>query len=274
MLNRRISFYSSNSPSMFTMYPQLTTHLHPLILLLFGNLLNTATAAYTPKYSPIRYISFLLCLTISWSALSTFRQFINTTGWAGRTLAGALFTCSLVNADRLLIRQWSYGNDSLVPSSINRQQINQSRWEFGSEVSGSTRCIGSEKEVSGVPYFSAQNKMYIPSLYRFLLEHFFTIVALYNVNTFAIDVQLQANQYFLTNAYIPFLTRQRDISAEEIVTRMKVSMSYWVAQYCFLQFFCSIFTLIAVASNPSSLPTWRPLFGSLMDASTIRGFWG
>jgi hypothetical protein len=255
------------------MYPP--PPIHPLILFLLGNLLNTATAAYTPKYSPVRYFSFLLSLTISWLGLSTFHQYINTTGWAGRTLAGALFTCSLINADRLLIRQWSYGHDFLGPSSTSlAEQKNQSRWEFGSQVSGSTRCIGSEKEVSNVPHFSAQNKEYTPSLARFLIGHFFTIIALYNLNTFAINVQLQANQHLLTNAHIPFLTRLGDVSGEEILTRVKVSMSYWVAQYCYLQFLCSIFAFIAVALSPRSLPTWRPLFGSLADAYTTRGFWG
>ncbi|TVY68969.1 hypothetical protein LSUE1_G008778, partial [Lachnellula suecica] len=190
--------------------------MHPLVYILLGNLLNTATAAYAPEYSPVRYFSFLLCLAISYFALSTFHQYINTTGWAGRSFAGSLCTISLVNADRLLIRQWSYGHDFLGPSSTSlEERKKQSRWEFGSEVSASTRRIGSEKEVSNVPYFSTQNKGYTPLLPRFLVGHFLTIIALYYLNNFAIDVQLQVNQELLAKSHITFLTRLSDVSREE-----------------------------------------------------------
>ena len=257
------------------MYLHSPIHLHPLILFLLGNIVTTATAAYTPKYSPIRYVSFLLNLIICCFALSTFHQYINTTGWAGRALAGSIFTCSVVNADRLLIRQWSYGHDFLGRSSTpTSERKTQSRWEFGSQVSGSTRCTGSEKEVSNVPYFSTQNKEYRPSLTIFLLGHLFTVIALHYLNTFAISFQSQANESLITDSHIRLLTRYGDVSGEEILTRVRVSIGYWVAQYCFLQLFYSLAAFVAVSLDPASLPSWRPLFGSLADATTVRGFWG
>jgi hypothetical protein len=131
---------------------------HPLILFLVWNLISTATAAFTQRDSWLRYLGFILCAAITWQTLSNFHLYVDSTGWAGRCLAGAVFSDPLVLFDRLLIRKWAFGHDYLGPvetSEVERKK--QSRWEFGPEVSASIRCIGSSKEVANTQYFSDQD---------------------------------------------------------------------------------------------------------------------
>jgi hypothetical protein len=70
------------------------------------------------------------------------------------------------------------------------------------------------------------------------------MVGLYYLNTLCIDIQLRANQDFLTDSYVPFLSRAFEVSTDEIVTRVQISIAYWAAQYCILQVLYSLFGVI------------------------------
>lgn len=249
--------------------------LHPLILLVLQSMVTTSTAAYTNRDSFLRYFSLSLVSGLSWLGLSNFHDYINTTGWAGRILAGALFSSPLVFFDRLLLRRWAFGHVFLGPVGLpEAEKKKQSRWEFGSDVSGSTRCIGSEKEVANVPHFSQADPSYIPSWSWFLIRHICVMVGLYYLNTLCIDIQLRANQDLLTDSYVPFLSRVSEVSTDEIVTRVQISITYWAAQYCLLQVLYSLFAVIGVLSKPEDLKYWRPMFGPINTSYTVRGFWG
>jgi hypothetical protein len=227
--------------------------IHPLILLVAQSMVTTSTAAYTNRDSFLRYFSLFLIFGLSWLGLSNFHDYINTTGWAGRT----------------------FGHDFLGPAGLpEAEKKKQSRWEFGSDVSGSARYIGSDKEVANVPHFSQADASYIPSWSWFLFRHICLMVGLYYLNTLCIDIQLRANQDLLTNSYVPFLSRVFEVSTDEIVTRVQISIAYWVAQYCTLQGLYSLFAVIGVCYKPEDLKYWRPTFGPMNTSYTVRGFWG
>jgi hypothetical protein len=247
---------------------------HPLILFLVENTVSTATAAYTGKHSILRPISFVICIAISWLAISTFHDYIQTTGWAGRTIAGAIFTVPNLVFDRLIVRNWNFEEDCLGPLEQKRDdRTKQSRWEFGSQVSSSTRCVGSSKEAANIPHFSTQDPHYVPTRTTFLLRHFCLVISCYHLNTFAIDTQLRVNQTLLSKSWIT-LSQSRSISLEEVYTRVIITITYWTAQYCFLQLFYSVFAIIGAIFKPSELKLWRPFFGSIKTSYTIRNFWG
>ena len=254
--------------------PNLSLY-HPLILFLVENLISTATAAFTHKDSLLRYLAFIICVAISWLAISNFHVYIQTTGWSGRIFAGAIVTVPNVLFDRLIVRKWTFGRDCLRPVETSEtERKKQSRWEFGLEVSASTRCIGSVKEVANVPFFDQENPQYIPTRSSFLLRHFCLVVGLYYLNAFAIDIQLRSTQELLADVYIPCLSRITQVSLEEIIMRIRISTAYWVAQYCFIQLLYSLFALISVSLKPHELEFWRPQFGSIKTSYTVRGFWG
>ncbi|KAE8445948.1 hypothetical protein EG329_012727 [Mollisiaceae sp. DMI_Dod_QoI] len=248
---------------------------HPLILLLIEYQITTATAAFTQKDSSLRYIAFFICVVISWYSLATFNLYVQTTGWSGRSLGGTHVAIPLTLLDRLLLRKWAYGQDYLGPvETPHAEKEKQSRWDFGSGVAASTRCVGSKKEINNVPRFDDEDPKYVPTRSTFLVRHLGLVVGSYYMNTFFVDMQLRFNQALLGDPYIPFLTRIGDVSLEEIITRIRVSIAFWITTYCYIQLSCSTFALINVSLRAVDLNLWRPAFGSIRTCYTIRGFWG
>ena len=247
---------------------------HPITVVVASSMITTSTAAFTKRDSLLRYVSFFMCLIIAWMALSNFHDYVQTTGWSGRMLAGAVFTCPLVLFDRLLFRKWAFGQDFLGPIDLpDAEKKKQSRWQFGYEVSASLRCVGSEKEAANVPYFSQENPTYIPSRSSFLLRHASLVLGLYYLNTISVDMQLGADQSLIVEKYVPFFSRISEVSVQEILNRIQISVSYWAAQYCLLQCLYSHVAIINVLLNPRELKFWRPMFGPIKSSYTIRRFW-
>lgn len=247
---------------------------HPVILGIINNIVATAGAAFTEKDSSLRLFFFLVTVAITWAALSTFQDYIQTTGSTGRILAGAIFTVPNVYFDRLLFRKWSYGEVYLGPVEDSRvERKRQTRWEFGTEVVGSTRCAGTEKEVANVPHFSQEDPQHLPTRPAFILRHFCIAVGLYYLNEFVLDQQLRVNQALLSDAYIPILSRIRSVSFDEIATRVIVTYSFWAAQFSLLHVYWSLAAIVSVIFKPGELKLWRPLFGSISNAYTMRNFW-
>jgi DMSO reductase anchor subunit len=85
---------------------------HPLVLLA-GNLIQTATAAITTKNSPLRYLALILCVTIMWLGLSNFHIYIQTTGWQAQALTADIYCILLTLFDRLIVRRWAFWRDYL-----------------------------------------------------------------------------------------------------------------------------------------------------------------
>ena len=124
---------------------------HPLPLFFANILLVNLTAVYTTTRTA-RLLSFSLSVYLCYIALSNWNEHINTTGWAGRFLASGSFTMPNVIFDRFIIRNWQYGKDDLRRKSIGRDNEGegkkQTKSEWGQEVVGNTRYIGTSLEVS------------------------------------------------------------------------------------------------------------------------------
>ncbi|KAF7853264.1 hypothetical protein EAF04_010765 [Stromatinia cepivora] len=254
---------------------------HPFLLLIANILLTNATAAYTHSRAT-RLLAFILSVFLSYLAISNWNNHISTTGWAGRTLAGALFTVPNILFDRLIIRNWQYGKDDLKPKGIEKnereKEKKQTRWEWGQEVAGKSRYVGTTHEVSNVPFFDTKDPVLGPSKRTFCLQRASMILTFYFLNTLAIDGQLNAKKGFLDDFYVPWFRRIFSGGIphlrEEITTRVTVSLLYWVAQFCYLQCFFSIGALLDVGLGDGEVRLWRPLFGEARHACSIRGFWG
>lgn len=258
----------------------ITPLTHPLLLFLVNRLLTTATAAYTHSQA-LRLLALTLSISLTYLTLSTFHQHISAPGWASSTLAGASFNVPNALFDRLIARNWQYEKDNLEPTvarSKNETETRRfSRWDWGKEVVGNMRYIGSAQEVSHVPFFHTQDPMRGPSRWVFCLRHAVLIVACFVLNMFMIDGQLGVNRELLGDEYIPWFGRMAAgeiIQPGEIRSRVTFSILYWGAQIGFLQYFFSIAALLDVGLGGGEVRLWRPLFGELSDAYTIRGLWG
>ncbi|KAB8294718.1 hypothetical protein EYC80_006680 [Monilinia laxa] len=253
---------------------------HPLLLFLSNRLLTTATAAYTHS-PPLRLLALSLSISLTYLALSTFHQHIRTPGWASSTLAGASFGVPNMLFDRLIARNWLYENDDIEPvipgAKQGTEKRKRSRWEWGKEVVGNTRYIGTTHEVSHVPFFHTQDLVFGPSRWAFCLRHAVVIVACFVLNMLMVDGQLGADRELLGDEYIAWFGRMvggDTIQPGEIRSRVTFSVLYWGAQICFLQYFFSMAALLDVGLGGGEVRLWRPLFGELSDTYTIRGLWG
>ncbi|TGO83829.1 hypothetical protein BPOR_0586g00010 [Botrytis porri] len=144
-------------------------------------------------------------------------------------------------------------------------------------VVGNTRYIGTSLEVSNVPFFNAKDTILGPTRWRFCLHHTTVIVALYFLNTAAIDGQLNVNQKWMSDENIPWFGKMFGDGIhnlrDQIITRVTISILYWVCQFCYLQFFFSVAALLDVGLGGGEVMQWRPFFGEARHAYTIRGFW-
>jgi len=146
--------------------------------------------------------------------------------------------------------------------------------EFGSEVAGDTRGIGRSWQVKGVPYFSALRPSFVPSKAAFLLVNIVSVVGCFYLLNVVQGTLLQLGPGYWVSRKVPVLARLSDASAGELGARTSVSAAWWIQQVCFLQGFYSIGCILAALSDESQIQTWRPLFGSLSDAHSMRNFWG
>ena len=216
------------------------------------------------------------------------QNYAGTTGFAGRTTAGAMFWNIVTCFDRLILEGWDYehygppvskayaekGSQKSVKPVEKNVQFSGTRMEFGSEVTGNPRGIGTSWEAKNVPPFSRIDPSFIPSRTAFLLAQAVTIVGTYQLNNFTVETMAGVDPTYLADSYVPLLTRLPSVSYAEFHARVVISIGYWIVQYCNMQFFCSLFGVSGVLTNPKNLRLWRPLFGPPSDAMTIRDAWG
>ena len=267
--------------------------LHPLILFFIENIVFVLIAGFTPQRSAIRFLGLFFMILCTSLAMYCYQDFINSTGWAGRVLAGNLFLLPVTFFDRLILRGWAYrenygpgtqksteksmANESAGPNQRKDNDTSSiavsARLAFGQELSSSMRGVGSYWEVKGVPPFSTSDAQYVPSVFPFVLRNLLSIVLCYVIHDIAADAQLNLDYSLLSPSCVPVLSRVNKISKEELFVRSISTLGYWIVQYCLIQSFYSLFTILDVCSKPNEVKQWPPIFGSIADAYTMRGFW-
>ena len=265
------------------------SYVHPLVLFLSASFALTVTAAYTSRYSPLRYLLLAFLALCAYYFPSTLASFARPTGWAGRVPAGAMFWNIVTSFDRLILRGWDYANyEQATRVEDQKEQIarpdqkmgdtaspeSKTRMDFGSEVTSSARGIGLFWEVKNVPYFSTTRPAFVPSRGAFLCMQIVAVAACYHLHNKTIEATFSLDLQYLSDARIPLLTRITEVSSAELKARVITSIGYWIVQCCMMQFFYSAAGIVAAISNPSTIHLWRPLFGSPWDAYSIRNFWG
>lgn len=73
---------------------------------------------------------------------------------------------------------------------------------------------------------------------------------------------------------IPFLDRPEVVTAEQLAVRAITTVAMYVSIYCIVNLMRSIVAFFSVISGLTGVEAWRPLYGPLTEAYTIRRFWG
>ena len=150
------------------------------------------------------------------------------------------------------------------------------RIKFGLLTTGSTRNVGTNHEVKGVPHFSKKDPSYVPSRGVFLANRGLSAVFAYLVIDIMMANPPDISQKAVTfsRAKVSFFTRLNEITAEEFKTRVMVSAGQYVGIYLMLTLMHSTISFLAVLSGASNPKEWPPLFGSITEMWSLRQFWG
>ena len=148
------------------------------------------------------------------------------------------------------------------------------RLKFGFLAATSFRYSGMPYEVRNVPRFSAQDPNFVPSRKEFLRRKAITILICYLVLDFlSLGADPESNAINFSPKRVPLFTRLGDVTGQELIMRLFVTLGFGAGVYSFQTGIQSIFALVDVGLGLSEVKSWRPMFGSPWDAYTVRRFW-
>jgi len=231
-------------------------------------LLFSSTLVYTKKNSPVRFIVFLLQVALAYHEYQTSKTWTSSGFW-NSLIGGRAFGVVLKFVAMLFF-------DGIERADL--YSANGSARSFLKALSlySSTRGIATKWETKNVPAFPAYyNKKSDPERGRFLLR----------------QAAFLAWEYLLLDLFYFFDGRQSTdklqrlygngaefvvpATQEQLGARVTMSLIGWfVVARTTLDDIYRFVSLVAVATGMTPPEEWRPLFGSMWDAYTLRNFWG
>lgn len=190
--------------------------------------------------------------------------------------------------ERLLIRRWCFDADGptnyesnkkkakIVQDNVPERVKNTSIWDkavFAIDLLFSPRSIGKPWQINKVANYDDKNPTFVPSRRRFLVQIALQSICLFLIADFA-RMAPPPNPGLFGPRKIPLLTRLSQVTAEELIIRIFATVAFWVNTYIVACLIANVPSLMSVGSGLSSPASWRPTYGSLSEAYTIRKFWG
>ncbi|MCJ1257705.1 hypothetical protein MMC24_005531 [Lignoscripta atroalba] len=270
--------------------------LHPIIFYLVENLVTTLVIGFTSPSSIVRPAVFPLHFVCVWKVLPTCPEMLYRIPWAG--IVGGHIIVSLYHyVEVALISKWSFESQgptsSATPEGLDvkdkpnggdraTRQMDHgvSFWErlmFGYFGATSTRNIGTPYIVKNTPSFSSKNPDYIPSRAAFLLRKAILIISAFLV----VDLASQPAQTLEQNAVlysaetVPILGGNgENLTGEKILSRFVTVLGYWVCTWLVIDGYSSFLYFVFVGLGLEDVRLYRPNFGPISEAYSIRQFWG
>ena len=144
-----------------------------------------------------------------------------------------------------------------------------SMWSF--------RHLNSSYEAKNAPPFSKDDPHFIPDLWGFILRQTLSAVLSYLI----IDIieagsppPQKTKEILFDPALIPVFRRLNTLTSEHVILRTVGTAAFWLNLYCMIQGVYAAVSVIGVISGLSGVRDWRPVFGDVADAWTLRRFWG
>lgn len=265
----------------------------PLFVLLI--FLTSIIVGFTPTQSYVRLAGLPIAASITYTILQTASEHMRSP-WAS-LFCGSSVGFLLQYIELSLSSRWSFENRGpLIPpkrdktesvsmkkdhskkSISNCWNLAKGSWfecfYFGLRSTFTFRNLNTTWEVKNTPLYRSSDPSYVPSRKKFVIWQ----ILLFNLSYLFLDAIQQSPpppnnaELFSLNA-VPFITRLSDITADQLVTRTLSTLIYWVSMYSVIQGVTSFAACVAVSSHIDRVENWRPLFGSPLEAYTIRRFW-
>ena len=271
---------------------------HPLALYFIQKTTIIFLLAFTSSSSLLRYAPFPLLLYVSFSLLPYYRLYIpesaNILAVAGEVLMG-----HLEYLEKLLLSQWSFENKGPIAERIMKKvshssgatkgngfnpSVNKSssstfwsRISFGLWVGTSQRYINTPHQTLNTPPYSSTHPTHIPSRTAFFVRKaciIFSCILLLDVVTLShLTPRNHLEAYSIENTRL--LPQQwKDISGQWGLTRIRSTLGFWTENFAGIQIYYSMLTATGIGLGLSSPADRRPVFGSIMEACTLREYWG
>ena len=266
--------------------------LHPLFYLAFQKAILILLLGFTSSESILRPASLPLLILCNYYLISSYTLYIPRSHWID-FITGEVQCGLLDHIEKLLLSRWSFeirgpsaeigkrrelGEGKEIGAFIQKSSTGDETWDrlrFGTWAAISSRYISSPYQARNVPPYSTSDPSYIPSRRVFLLQRVATFLISYVLTDLLVRVsQSYRNHIVFGKSYVPFYTRRDEVTAEEVLIRVGTTIGFWLGAYTSIQAYHSATGLIAVASGLLDPADWRPMFGSLSNAYTLRGFWG
>ena len=194
--------------------------------------------------------------------------------WAS-LLSGTAVGFALQYLHLVLLSQRSFQQDDTTKAPYRQGilQITWNRLKFGFSSTFSFRDINLPTQVKNVPEFS-KGLGQVPSRKGFILQQMITaIICGLVLDISAIPSPPPDNADIFAWENVPLLTGSHNMTGPKVILKLVTTLVYWVNMYCVMQFVTSLFAIIAVGLNISYVAQWRPLYGSPLEAYTLRRFW-
>lgn len=260
---------------------------NPLILLLVQYMATALIVGFTTPTSVLRFAVLPLMATCTAICVTSSKALLVRTPWAA-TVGGYSVTYLFQYIALALLSGCSYETDGPNSTPAPRQgterenyskartvsQAFRTRFAFGMSAAASFRWAGTKREVKNVPPFSESDPSYVPSRGTFLRHTAARILACYLViDLMGLGNDEETNTVYFDSTKILFFTRFSEVSLTEFFMRLFVTLGAGLGIYCTQQCLQSIIAFTTVALGFSKPENWRPKFGAMRDAYTIRRFW-
>ncbi|KAL8789658.1 MAG: hypothetical protein Q9195_006711 [Heterodermia aff. obscurata] len=256
---------------------------------IISNIVTLATVAsvlsFTSANSRVRTAVFPILLLWTWAALPHSRNGVSRNVWASFLASNLLGQC-LQYADMALLSRWSYeadgptstlgGQRNLKFEASGKHVSTMGKVRFGLFATWAARLANSPWEVKNTPPFRADDLTFVPSRRRFLRDTALKLTACIFIIDIAslVSAQPAQNAALFSEARVPLFARIGDVTGEEAVVRVSVSLLGWVINYCVLEAIYDMLAIVSVVLGFTGVSSWRPIFGKIEDSSSLRQFWG
>lgn len=254
---------------------------HPVTLILIQVATIAFAVGFTSSSSIVRLAGLPILLGCVWLAVPTCSERLPRTFWAN-VLGATSVSYLLQYIDVALLSKWTFEADGPTVRSDREGKKNKAHtgtvWErlrFGLLLASNCRYVGTPYAVKNIPLFSSGDPSYVPSRATFLRRTVGRMTFCYlllDIFT-SLGSQPEQNAIMFSPAAVRFLKRYNELSAEQVIIRIMSTMLFWISGYCVLQVLQGILAAVAVGTGLDKVESWRPNFGQLAEAYTVRQFW-
>lgn len=282
-------------------------NVHPLTLYSIQKIVIILLLAFTPPTSLLRFAPLPVLLTMSLFMLPYYTVHIKESPdilWA----SGEILMGHLEYLEKLLLSQWSFDdqgpsaeirrhdklNDQIKQGSLSSDIVNDgnlnhsttkhtkpslhdvySRLKFALWAGTSNRYIATPSQAPHTPPYSTSSPSYIPSRTIFLLRKVLIIFScILLLDLIALSGLIPKDTSLFTEENTRLFPRVSEVSGRWVVTRMRGTAGLWLGNFAGMQIYYSFLTSIGVALGMTSPAERRPVFGSIAEAYSIRGYFG